>query len=238
MTGVQTCALPIYEGLVSESVGCTATESLGTECAGTEPECKPDVASTAERAGELTKDESLAVRSRKREVAASSRARKSSWSLARRASSKLGGGDSREGGRRCRNVLRVNVRESKVASGCWRTLGGRGCRGSWGRGGGLKGVFSMSSSMRQLICDGNQEGASSMEVIGRRGTSKPSVAKCVAQGIGVKVGNGRFQLDSGVKENGEQTVDRRSSLGPRRGPRRSTTTAGRHTRGMCWLCPK
>ena len=77
------------EGLLSGSVGCTATESLGTECAGTEPGRRPDEASTAGEAGVLTNDASLAARSHKREVAASSRARKSSWSLARRASSRL-----------------------------------------------------------------------------------------------------------------------------------------------------
>ena len=77
-----------------------------------------------------------------------------------------------------------------------------------------------------------------MKVVGRRGVNKPSVAESAAQGVRIEVGKGGFQLDSGVKENGEKTITRRSSLGPRRGPRRSTTTARRHTRGMCWLCPK
>ena len=73
-------------GLVSGSAGCTATGSLGTGCAGTEPERWLDAESTAGKVGGLTKVASLATRSLKREVAASSRARKSSWSLARRAS--------------------------------------------------------------------------------------------------------------------------------------------------------
>ena len=76
-------------GLVIGSAGCTATGSLGTESAGSEPERGLDATSTAGRAGGLTKDASLATRSRKRDVAASSRARKSSWSLASKASSKL-----------------------------------------------------------------------------------------------------------------------------------------------------
>ena len=76
-------------GLVIQSAGCTATESMGTGCAGAEPGRGLDVRSTAERAGELTNVASLAASSRKREEAASSRARKSSWSLARRASSRL-----------------------------------------------------------------------------------------------------------------------------------------------------
>ena len=42
-----------------------------------------------------------------------------------------------------------------------------------------------------------------MEVVGRRGANKPSVAECAAQGVGVEVGEGGFQLDSSVKENGE-----------------------------------
>ena len=73
-------------GLVSKSAGCTATESMGTECAGGEPERWPDEVSGTGWAEELTNDASLAAKSRKRDVAASSRARKSSWSLARRAS--------------------------------------------------------------------------------------------------------------------------------------------------------
>ena len=77
-----------------------------------------------------------------------------------------------------------------------------------------------------------------MEVIGRRGANQPSVAEGAAQGVGVEIGEGRFQLDSSVKKNGEQSISRRSSLGPGRGPRGSTTTARRHTKGMCWLCPK
>ena len=76
-------------GLVSGSAGCTATGSLGTGCAGTEPGRGLDAESTAGKAGGLTKAASLATRSLNREVAASSRARKSSWSLARRASSRL-----------------------------------------------------------------------------------------------------------------------------------------------------
>ena len=77
-----------------------------------------------------------------------------------------------------------------------------------------------------------------MEVVGRRGANKPSIAKGVAQGVRIEVGEGRLQLDSSVKESGEQTVTRGSSLGPRRGPRRSTTTARRHTRGVVWAVSK
>ena len=74
-----------------------------------------------------------------------------------------------------------------------------------------------------------------MKVVGRRGANNPGVAESTAQGVGVEVGKGGLQLDSGVKENGEQTIDnRRSSLGPWRGPRRSTSTARRHTRGVVW----
>ena len=74
-----------------------------------------------------------------------------------------------------------------------------------------------------------------MKVVGRRGTNEPSVAESAAQGVRIKVGKGGFQLDSGVKENGEKSISRRrSSLGPRRGPRRRTTTARRHTRGVVW----
>ena len=70
-------------GLVIGSADCTATGSLGTERG-------PDATSTAMGADEvLAKAASLAARLRKREVAASSRARKSSWSLARRASCRL-----------------------------------------------------------------------------------------------------------------------------------------------------
>ena len=89
-------------GLVRGSAGCTATGSLGAGCAGTEPGRGPDATSTAMGAGEvLAKCASLAARLRRRESAASSRARKSSWSLARRASSKLrmlGGMTAREAG--------------------------------------------------------------------------------------------------------------------------------------------
>ena len=130
------------------------------------------------------------------------------------------------------------MRKGKVAGRCWRTLGGRSCGGSRGRSGRLKRVFSATSCARQAVCDGNQEGTSSVEVIGRRGANKPGVAEGAAQGVGVEVGEGGFQLDSSVKENGEQTVTRKSSLGPRRGPRRSTTTARRHTRGVVWAVSK
>ena len=76
-------------GLVIGSVGCTAMESLGTRGAGAEPERGLDSRSTAGGAGGLTNIASLVARSRRREIAASSRARKLSWSLARRASSRL-----------------------------------------------------------------------------------------------------------------------------------------------------
>ena len=76
-----------------------------------------------------------------------------------------------------------------------------------------------------------------MKVVGRRGASKPGVAESAAQGVRIEVGKGGFQLDSGVKENGEKAITRKSSLGPGRGPRRSTTTTRRHTRGVCSLCP-
>ena len=78
-----------------------------------------------------------------------------------------------------------------------------------------------------------------MKVVGWRGACKTSVAESAAQGVRIKVSKGGFQLDSGVKENGEKSISRRrSSLGPRRGPRRRTTTTRRHTRGLCGLCPK
>ena len=130
------------------------------------------------------------------------------------------------------------MRKSEIACDCWRALGGRGYGGCRGWSGGLKRVFSVASRAHQPVCDGNQEGARGVEVVGWRGANKPSVAEGVAQGVRIEVGKGGFQLDSGVKENGEQSVSRRSSLGPRRGPRGSTTTVRRHTRGMCWLCPK
>ena len=76
-------------GLVIGSVDCTATGSLGAGSAGVRPECEPDEVSMAGWAGGLTNDASLATRSRRRDFAASSRARKLSWSLARRASNKL-----------------------------------------------------------------------------------------------------------------------------------------------------
>ena len=78
-----------------------------------------------------------------------------------------------------------------------------------------------------------------MKVVGRRGVNKPGVAESAAQGVRIEVGKGRFQLDSGIKENGEKSISRRrSSLGPRRGPRRRTTTARRHTRGVVWAVSK
>ena len=78
-----------------------------------------------------------------------------------------------------------------------------------------------------------------MKVVGWRGAHKPSVAESAAQGVRIEVGKGGFQLDSGIKENREKSISRRrSSLGPRRGPKRRTTTARRHTRGLCGLCPK
>ena len=74
-----------------------------------------------------------------------------------------------------------------------------------------------------------------MEVIGRRRPGKPSAAKGAAQGIRVEVGDGRLHLDSSIKESGEQTIsNRKGSLGPWRGPRRSTSMARRHTRGVVW----
>ena len=76
-------------GLVIGSAGCTATGSLGTARAGEGPLRRPDEVSAAGWAGGLTKKASLAARSRRRDCAASSRARKSSWSLASKASSKL-----------------------------------------------------------------------------------------------------------------------------------------------------
>ena len=88
-------------GLVIGSADCTATGSLGAGSAGAEPGRKPDEVSVADWAGELANGASLATRSRRRDFAASSRARKSSWSLARRASSKLrmlGGMTDREAG--------------------------------------------------------------------------------------------------------------------------------------------
>ena len=77
-----------------------------------------------------------------------------------------------------------------------------------------------------------------MKVIGRRGANEPGVAEGAAQGVGVEVGEGGFQLDGGVKERGEKTITRRSTLGPRRGPRGSTTTARRHARGVVWAVSK
>ena len=62
-------------GLVIGSADCTATGSMGATCAGTGLKRGLDVASTAKGAGKLTKLASLAARSHKREVAASSRAR-------------------------------------------------------------------------------------------------------------------------------------------------------------------
>ena len=74
-----------------------------------------------------------------------------------------------------------------------------------------------------------------MKVVGRRRLGEPSVAKGAAQGIRIEVSDGRLHLDSSVKKSGEQTVgNRRSSLGPWRGPRRSTSTARGHTRGVVW----
>ena len=78
-----------------------------------------------------------------------------------------------------------------------------------------------------------------MKVIRRRRANKPGVAEGAAQGIGVEVGKGGLQLDSSVKESGEQTVgNRKSSLGPWRGPRKSTSTARGHTRGVVWAVSK
>ena len=76
-------------GLVIGSTDCTATGSLGTERVGEGLERRPDEASMAGWAGGLTNIASLAARSRRREFAALSRARKSSWSLASKASSRL-----------------------------------------------------------------------------------------------------------------------------------------------------
>ena len=78
-----------------------------------------------------------------------------------------------------------------------------------------------------------------MKVVGRRGANNPGIAESAAQGIGVEVGKGGLQLDSSVKESREQTVsNRKSSLGPWRGPRRSTSTARGHTRGVVWAVSK
>ena len=142
-------------------------------------------------------------------------------------------------GRRCRGVLRIDVRESKVTSKGRRTSGSGGCRRGRGGGSRLKGVFGASSGTRQPVCDRNQEGASSVKVIRRRGANQPGVAESTAQGVRVEVSEGGFQLDSSIKKNEEKSVSRRrSSLGPRRGPRRRTTMARRHTRGVVWAVSK
>ena len=219
--------------MVSGTAVCTATGTVGAECTGTEPGRGLGEAPAAEGSVFRKKQKSMFATSRRRDMASSSRALRSSGPLFKSALSKLFTLGGTTGGGCCgRNIQRVNVREGEVgqASGSWgavgRSMGGGGRSRLRSR---LEGVSIISSRSHHLPCGSEENGAGGLNVIGRRGADCPLVVKRVAQCLGIKPGDGRVEFDSSHQQRWEKSLSRKGVLGPRRGPRGCTTTMRGHS---------
>ena len=215
-------------GLVSESAGCTAADSVGAGRDVGGPAGVPE--------GVLRKKrKSLLATSRRRDKDSLSRARRSSWSFCKRATRRdltLRGGRERCG-RRGRDVQGVDMREGDVGQAGGRrrafarsTRGGRGGRHG---GGGLERVVVVVSCARYLPRGGEEDGAGGFDVTRRRGFRDPLVAESATNMLRIEPGDGGIKLDSSRQERREELLRRVSVLGPRGGPRGCTTTTRGHS---------
>ena len=98
-------------------------------------------------------------------------------------------------------------------------------------GGSLEGVVIGLSSARDLPCSGEEDSAGSFDVARWGGARSPLVVKCAAQELRIKPGDGGIEFDSGRQKRRKKVLRRISVLGPRRGPRRCTTTTRGHSEG-------
>ena len=104
-------------------------------------------------------------------------------------------------------------------------------RGRGGRrfGGSLERVIFSFGQPGQMPRSSEENGSGSLDISGGRRAGCPHVKKRAAQDRFVELGESRLDLHGGSQKSGEEKGRRKSILGPRRGPRRRTTTTRGHS---------
>ena len=108
-----------------------------------------------------------------------------------------------------------------------RRSAGRGWGGSLG--GSLERVVIALSRTRYLPRSGEQDSAGGFDVARRGRAGVPLVAECAAQVLRIEPCDGGIELDGGRQKRWEDSFRQKGILGPRRGPRGSTTTSRGHS---------
>ena len=220
--------------MVSGTAVCTAAGAVGAECAGTEPGRGLGEAPAAEGSVFRKKRKSMFTTSHRRDMASSLRALRSSGPLFKSALSKLFmlGGTTGRGAAAAtsRGSMCGKVRSVRQAG---RSQGAIGQSVSRGRrsllGSRLEGVSVVSGRSCHLPRGGKENGAGSLDIVGRGGADCPFVVKRTAQCLGIKVGDSGVEFDGSRQQRWEDSLSRKGILGPRRGPRGCTTTTRGHS---------
>ena len=222
------------DGLVSESAGHTATGDVGTVCAGTEPGRELGAEEPAEVFEDRRTRKSLFATSRKRDMDSSSNAWRSSGSLLRSTERRLLtlGGTTVGGGAMVgtsRGSICGKVMSGRLA-GAGEPMGEpREEAGGVALGADSKGSTSLSVARATCLTAARRRALVASMSLGGGGAGQPLVAKRAAQHLRVELGDGGIELDGSRQERQEDSVRRKGILGPRRGPRRSTTTSRGHS---------
>ena len=140
----------------------------------------------------------------------------------------LDAGGHERGGCPERDVCGLDVGECNVrqASGGRRAFGGV----RWRRGGSrLERVVIVFGQPCQASHGSKKNGSGGLNVGRGRGAGCPHVRERAEQGLLVEPSEGGLNLHGGGQKNRENRGRRISILGPRRGPRGSTTMTGRHS---------